>query len=72
MVVIDLGGGKTDYVVYAGGVVAAGDKRRNTQLFQYDDLYRITRAQEELGYVVRPLEESIADAWNWFRAEGYA
>lgn len=28
-----------------GSVVAGGDKRRNTQLFQYDDLYRITRAQ---------------------------
>lgn len=28
-----------------GSVVPAGDKRRNTQLFQYDDLYRLTRAQ---------------------------
>jgi RHS repeat-associated protein len=28
-----------------GSVVPAGDKRRNTQHFQYDDLYRITRAQ---------------------------
>jgi RHS repeat-associated protein len=26
-------------------VVPAGDPRRNSQLFQYDDLYRITRAQ---------------------------
>lgn len=26
-------------------VVAAGDPRRNTQHFQYDDLYRLTRAQ---------------------------
>jgi RHS repeat-associated protein len=26
-------------------VVPAGDKRRNTQLFQYDDLYRLTRVQ---------------------------
>jgi RHS repeat-associated protein len=25
--------------------VSAGDARRNTQIFQYDDLYRITRAQ---------------------------
>ncbi len=25
--------------------VSAGDPRRNTQLFQYDDLYRLTRAQ---------------------------
>jgi RHS repeat-associated protein len=28
-----------------GTVVPAGDKRRNTQLFQYDDLYRLTRVQ---------------------------
>jgi YD repeat-containing protein len=28
-----------------GAAVPGGDKRRNTQLFQYDDLYRITRAQ---------------------------
>jgi RHS repeat-associated protein len=28
-----------------GSAVPAGDPRRNTQLFQYDDLYRITRAQ---------------------------
>lgn len=29
------------------------------------------RAQRELGYAARPIEESIADAWNWFQAEGY-
>ncbi len=28
-----------------GTVVPAGDPRRNTQLFQYDDLYRLTRVQ---------------------------
>jgi RHS repeat-associated protein len=28
-----------------GTVVPEGDKRRNTQLFQYDDLYRLTRVQ---------------------------
>lgn len=28
-----------------GSVVASGDPRRNTQLFAYDDLYRITQAQ---------------------------
>ncbi|MBC8352538.1 MAG: NAD-dependent epimerase/dehydratase family protein [Planctomycetes bacterium] len=33
--------------------------------------YSIARAQTELGYVVRPIEESIADAWEWFQAEGY-
>jgi RHS repeat-associated protein len=28
-----------------GSAVPAGDKRRNTQIFQYDDLYRLTRVQ---------------------------
>ncbi len=28
-----------------GSVVPSGDKRRNTQLFQYDDLYRLTHVQ---------------------------
>ena len=40
-----------------------------SDLYHY---YSIARAQQELGYVARPLEESIADAWNWFQAEGYA
>ncbi|HUG67723.1 MAG TPA: NAD-dependent epimerase/dehydratase family protein [Pirellulaceae bacterium] len=40
-----------------------------SDLYHY---YSIARAEEELGYVVRPLEESIADAWSWFQAEGYA
>jgi dihydroflavonol-4-reductase len=40
-----------------------------SDLYHY---YSSARAQEELGYVVRPLEESIADAWRWFQAEGYA
>jgi dihydroflavonol-4-reductase len=40
-----------------------------SNLFHY---YSIARAERELGYVVRPLEESIADAWSWFQAEGYA
>lgn len=30
------------------------------------------RAEAELGYRARPLRESAADAWSWFRAEGYA
>jgi RHS repeat-associated protein len=29
----------------SGSAVPAGDKRRNTQLFQYDDLYRLTQVQ---------------------------
>jgi dihydroflavonol-4-reductase len=30
-----------------------------------------TRAETELGYRVRPLRESAADAWAWFKAHGY-
>ncbi|MCZ7639101.1 MAG: hypothetical protein M5U12_25450 [Verrucomicrobia bacterium] len=32
-----------------GSAVPEGDPRRNTQLFQYDDLYRLTRAQYSFG-----------------------
>jgi len=41
---------KTIYDNRPTSVVAAGDPRRNTQLFQYDDLYRITYA----GYAFGP------------------
>jgi dihydroflavonol-4-reductase len=30
------------------------------------------RAEQELGYRIRPLEETITDAWNWFVENGYA
>ncbi|HUE70582.1 MAG TPA: NAD-dependent epimerase/dehydratase family protein [Pirellulaceae bacterium] len=29
------------------------------------------RAEQELGYKIRPLEESIEGAWQWFREHGY-
>jgi dihydroflavonol-4-reductase len=29
------------------------------------------RAQRELEYQIRPLEESIRDAWRWFQEHGY-
>lgn len=29
------------------------------------------RAQRELGYSNRPLEETVRDAWDWFRSHGY-
>ncbi len=29
------------------------------------------KAESELGYRVRPLRESAADAWQWFRENGY-
>jgi RHS repeat-associated protein len=43
-----------------GAAVPGGDKRRNTQLFQYDDLYRITRAQYSFAL------PGAADASNGF------
>ncbi len=30
------------------------------------------RARTELGYTFRPLEETVADAWQWFTNHGYA
>lgn len=33
--------------------------------------YSSRRAQAELGYVNRPLEDTLRDAWNWFREQGY-
>jgi dihydroflavonol-4-reductase len=29
------------------------------------------RAERELGYRMRPLEESLRDAWHWFQEHGY-
>ena len=37
-------------------------------LFNY---YSSARAEEELGYSCRPPEESIRDAWEWFKEYGY-
>ncbi len=34
--------------------------------------FQSTRAERELGYHSRPLAESAADAWQWFREHGYA
>lgn len=33
--------------------------------------YNSARAQAELGYQSRPVEESVRDAWAWFREYGY-
>lgn len=34
--------------------------------------YSSARAEQQLGYRVRPLEDSLRDAWSWFREYGYA
>jgi dihydroflavonol-4-reductase len=33
--------------------------------------YSSARAEAELGYQIRPLEESAKDAWNWLKEYGY-
>jgi dihydroflavonol-4-reductase len=41
--------------------------------YAYTDRFRFTcaKAERELAYTYRPLEQSIADTYNWFRARGY-
>ena len=39
-----------------------------SKLFHY---YDSSRAQHELGYTIRPLAETVADAWRWFQTHGY-
>lgn len=39
-----------------------------SSLFNY---YSSGRAQAELGYQNRPLEETVKDAWEWFKSYGY-
>ena len=34
--------------------------------------YSSRRAMNELGYTMRPLEETVRDTWAWFQANGYA
>jgi dihydroflavonol-4-reductase len=33
--------------------------------------YRSDRAEKELGYRIRPARETVVDAWQWFRENGY-
>ncbi len=40
-----------------------------SELYHY---YDSSRAERELGYRIRPVQESIADAWEWFCQFGYA
>ncbi|WP_186767374.1 NAD-dependent epimerase/dehydratase family protein [Blastopirellula retiformator] len=49
-----------------GGVNSAA-----LQMSSFYHYYSSRRAEEELGYRVRPASESIADAWEWFTAHGY-
>ena len=40
-----------------------------SDLFHY---YDSSRAENDLGYRIRPVEESSKAAWDWFREHGYA
>jgi len=42
---------------------------RASSQFHY---YTSERAQREIGYCWRPVEETVRDAWAWFRQHGYA
>lgn len=47
----------------------------NSAAIGMSDLYHYydsSRAARELGYQMRPPQESITDAWAWFRENGYA
>jgi len=37
-----------------------------------DHCFKSDRAQEELGYQIRPLRQTFEDTWQWFRDHGYA
>ncbi len=34
--------------------------------------YSSARAEQQLGYAIRPAEETVRDAWAWFQEYGYA
>jgi hypothetical protein len=38
---------------------------------QLSHCYRSDRAQQELGYTIRPFQETLEDAWAWFQERGY-
>lgn len=43
-----------------------------TAMSLVDHNFSCRRAQDELGYSFRPLEDTVQDAWDWFVARGYA
>ncbi len=49
-------------LVNSAAITIAAQRRR----------FSSARAQAELGYRIRSLRESAADAWAWFRSHGYA
>ncbi len=46
----------------------------NSAAVKLSDCYHFftsARAQQELGYQIRPVEESLQDAWQWFQRHGF-
>jgi len=41
------------------------------QMSMLPHYFKSDRAERELGYTHRPLEETVADAWHWFCDNGY-
>ena len=47
----------------------------NSAMMQMSAMYHYyssERAKAELGYQNRPLDETVRDAWEWFKKNGYA
>lgn len=40
-------------------------------LSEQSHCFSSARAERELGYSIRPLDETLADTWNWFVERGY-
>ena len=43
-----------------------------TRMSMLSHNFSCRRAQAELGYAFRPLDETVSDAWEWFVTRGYA
>jgi dihydroflavonol-4-reductase len=76
-----LGFAPKPFVRLAGwvGDLAAAFRRREgdvnsaaTTMSMLDHNFSCRRAQDELGYSFRPLDDTVQDAWDWFVARGYA
>lgn len=58
--------------LYARVTGREGDANSATLLMgSQQHCFSSRRAETELGYRIRPLAESLADAWAWFRERGY-
>ena len=76
-----LGFAPKPFVRLAGwvGDLAAAFRRREgdvnsaaTTMSMLDHNFSCRRAQDELGYSFRPIDDTVQDAWDWFVARGYA